>query len=278
MDVALVFPLIEMIKNLTFNFGYLDKRNTVTAWSGYDSEELWQKHISDSVTNYRLKRHGWLPFVEIEYRYNAHGFRDEEFDTRPCGIALGCSFTEGVGVREQDSWPRKLEVLMGYKVWNLGIGGVGIDTCFRAMQFWAPLLRPRFIAMLDPPIPRIEICRADGGYTHLLNVGWQHSDATSPQDQFIRHWFSQDTNWIARHRCHVLAMRQWAQDHNILFVHLYHGPINQPDPEWQSSPLLFSGPDRTPLDLARDLGHVGPKTLEKTAEIMHRSLDKIMSS
>lgn len=265
-----------MFKNLTFEFGYLDKRNTVKAWSGYDSQELWQRNTSDSVSLYRLKRHGWYPFVDIEYRYNHHGFRDDDFDRQPCGLALGCSFTEGVGVRNEHSWPRRLEALVGHKVWNLGIGGVGIDTCMRAMQFWAPVLRPRFIALLDPPIPRIEICRADGGYTHLLNVGWERSDATSPNDQFIKHWFSRDTNWVARHRCHVLAMRQWAQDHNIPFVHLYHGPITQPDPQWYPNPRLFRGPDCTVLDLARDLGHVGPLALQQTAEIIYEMLRQVM--
>lgn len=220
-----------------------------------------------------LEQSGWLPdHAAIIYQYNEHGFRDDAFDDRPCGLALGCSYTEGVGVAAGETWPAQLAKLVGYKVWNLGIGGVGIDTCFRVMEFWAPILRPRFIALLDPPIARMEICRADGGYTNLLNVGWEHSDATSPQDQFIKHWFAQEKNAIQHHKIHVLAMRMLAQDFGIPFVHLYDGPIMQLDPAQKIDPRFFQSGTNEPLDRARDLAHAGPRTLSALAQVMYDQL------
>ncbi len=223
-----------------------------------------------------LEQSGWLPdHAAIIYQYNEHGFRDDAFDDRPCGLALGCSYTEGVGVAADETWPAQLAKLVGYKVWNLGIGGVGIDTCFRVMEFWAPILRPRFIALLDPPIARMEICRADGGYTNLLNVGWEHSDATSPQDQFVKHWFAQEHNWIEHHKRHVLAMRMLAQDLSIPFVHLFNGPICQPVPNFYQDPRFFHNNGLDLLDRARDLAHAGPRTLHMVAEIMQEKLREI---
>lgn len=223
-----------------------------------------------------LEDSGWFgPNQPVSYRYNNHAFRDEDFDDRICGIALGCSYTEGVGVAESDTWPSQLTDILGYKVWNLGIGGTGIDTCFRVMDFWAPVLNPRFIALLDPPIARIEICRADGGYTNLLNIGWENSDATSPQDQFVKHWFAQERNWIEHHRRHVLAMRMLAHDLSIPFVHLFNGPICQPVPDFQQDSRFLRPGSTELLDRARDLAHAGPRTLKAVAEVMQEKLQEI---
>lgn len=261
----------------TFPHGYHDKSNTVSAWSGYDDAAQWEANLRDPEQRRRLEESGWLPFVDIEYRYNSHGFRDDEFSHTDCGIALGCSFTEGVGVAYHQTWPKQLEKLVGYRVWNLGIGGTGIATCYRAMEYFVPKLKPRFVAMLDPPIARLEIRRANGGFTHLLNVGWENSDATSPRDQFVKHWFAQDFNWIHQHRVYIRAMGMLAHTHDIPFVHLYNGPICQPDTEYQKPQELFPDNESGILDRARDLAHAGPKTLSLVAQKLYDQLRKIQA-
>ena len=265
-----------MFQHVKFSHSYQAKKYFQGLWYGYDSEQLWSENLADPERRAMLERSGWLePQPAITYTYNYHGFRDEDFDDRPCGMALGCSFTEGFGVTQEQTWPWVLGEMVGHKVWNFGIGGTGIDTCYRIMEFWIPLLKPRFVAMLDPPIPRIEICAATGKFTTLLNLGWEHSDVTSPQDQFIKNWFAQAFNWLIQHRKHVLAMRMLAQDHGIPFVHLYHGPICQPDPDYQRRAEFFPDNDLGILDRARDLAHAGPRTLRLTAEKLYDQLRDI---
>jgi hypothetical protein len=52
----------------------------------------------------------------VEFRYNAQGFRDVERGPRRPGVrrlvVLGDSFTEGQGVKEPDTYPRRLEALL----------------------------------------------------------------------------------------------------------------------------------------------------------------------
>ena len=270
------FQSILILKKPFFPHSYLDKRNQHWTWSGYDSEELWHANFHDPERRRQLAESGWLgKNTAITYDYNHQGFRDDAFDDRPCGIALGCSYTEGIGVAAQDTWPSQLTHLVGFKVWNLGIGGVGIDTCFRAMDFWIPILKPRFVALLDPPIARLEICRADGGYTNLLTIGWENSDATSPQDKFVRHWFAQEKNWQEHHRRHILAMRMLAQDAGVPFVHIFNGPIMQPSGDYKQDARFFTRGGLDILDRARDLAHAGPKTLKIVAQAMYEQLMKI---
>ena len=55
------------------------------------------------------------PFA-VESRYNARRFRDVELGPKPPGVkrvmVLGDSFTEGQGVKEKDTYPRRLEALL----------------------------------------------------------------------------------------------------------------------------------------------------------------------
>jgi hypothetical protein len=66
----------------------------------------------------------------VEFRYNAQGFRGEDFPARRPGVrrvaVLGDSFTEGQGVKEPDTYVRVLERLLlvqdpgGWEVLNCG--------------------------------------------------------------------------------------------------------------------------------------------------------------
>jgi len=55
------------------------------------------------------------PFA-VEFRYNALRFRDRELEAKTAGVrrvmVLGDSFTEGQGVKEPDTYPRRLEGLL----------------------------------------------------------------------------------------------------------------------------------------------------------------------
>jgi GDSL-like lipase/acylhydrolase family protein len=52
----------------------------------------------------------------VELRYNSLRFRDAELGPKPAGVrrvmVLGDSFTEGQGVKEKDTYPRRLEALL----------------------------------------------------------------------------------------------------------------------------------------------------------------------
>jgi lysophospholipase L1-like esterase len=70
----------------------------------------------------------------VQVRLNALGFRERRLPSpKPAGvqrvIALGDSFTQGYGVEEDESWPRRLETVLDarhpgrYQVVNLGVPG-----------------------------------------------------------------------------------------------------------------------------------------------------------
>lgn len=88
-------------------------------------------HIYDSRGDDR----GYLgPSGRIDYRINRHRLRGAEFSVQKQHgtrriLCLGDSFTFGEGVREEDTWPRQVEKILGQgnEVINAGIQGYDLE-------------------------------------------------------------------------------------------------------------------------------------------------------
>lgn len=80
----------------------------------------------------------------VEYRYNSLGFRDAEIGPKPARVqrvlVLGDSFTEGQGVREEDTYPRVLENLLNaagpvrWEVRNCGHRGWNFPKLYEVFE------------------------------------------------------------------------------------------------------------------------------------------------
>jgi hypothetical protein len=105
-----------IIKNIT-------KANKTFDFISCDSEELFLKNKKDLGTE-------WYYYdKEIKYKYNSWGYRTKEFDELKDEyyVSFGCSFTEGIGLSDEDLWVNKLSNEIGIDSFNLSQGGSGID-------------------------------------------------------------------------------------------------------------------------------------------------------
>lgn len=174
-----------------------DRAGKTLKWFGHDDEN---RYLDNLKNNYDLlKEAGWHdPSREITYKFNSHGFRDEEFDNREAGIALGCSRTLGVGVNQQDTWHWQLGKKLGIYIWNLGVGGGSTDCCFRLLDHYINVLKPKFVIYQPPSVYRIE----------LFDSTWKTVLANSnDQSLFLKSWFAYDENTVTQARRNVLAIR-----------------------------------------------------------------------
>jgi lysophospholipase L1-like esterase len=86
---------------------------------GYFDVDLRDPEVRQGYDSRRVRNLGdvWprTPFA-VELRFNSLQFRDAEFGPRRPGVrrvaVLGDSFTEGQGVKEADTYPRRLEALL----------------------------------------------------------------------------------------------------------------------------------------------------------------------
>ena len=129
--------------------------------------------------------------VKISYQYNANGFRTHElsdFLGKEVNIALGCSFTEGVGVPIENAWPSLIEQKLNMPLLNLGLSGGSTDTVARILTNIAGLFKIKQVFILWPETHRFEFydehkneiyCR--GPWNTSENYIWNMSNGNSLQ-------------------------------------------------------------------------------------------------
>jgi hypothetical protein len=233
---------------------------TTQQWSGSDNAALFEKNTKDPDRYQLLKFHGWLDPDVITYKYNRYGFRCDEFDDRPAIMALGCSHTEGVGVREQDTWSIVLSKLLGVHVWNLGVGSSSVDTVFRLLDYWLPKLTPKCVVICLPASGRVELFQHnwDGpGQTPIAVGPW--SNGTKHVENFYKSWLSSPFNQIFLKRKNLLAIQQLCDKANTSLV------IEEAD-------VIINANMHSARSSARDLMHPSAKNHAYFAQHMYNAL------
>ena len=226
--------------------------STTQLWSGSDTEKNFKANCAIEENYKKLKDLGWIDGKVLTYQYNSQGFRDEEFDQQPAGIALGCSHTQGVGVHAEQAWPQQLQNLLGQKIWNLGVGGAALDTCYRMLEYWIEHLNVEFVVCAVPGISRYEVFANSKEWSTILP-----SAEFWPNDIKMLHWLPDyqknylryDQNSELNRRKNLQAMQHICDKHGVPFY--YDLMVN-----------FYDIHPHTDAALARDLLHCGPGTQE----------------
>ena len=118
-------------------------------WAGTDKLENFRKNLPSGYTE-----------TSITYTYNSFAFREEEFNLnndRPKILCLGCSHTEGIGLRLEDVWVSHIKLAYpNHDVYNLGYTGGAADTVARILSNTVGVFNPTDIFIFWPSITRYE--------------------------------------------------------------------------------------------------------------------------
>ena len=182
--------------------------STTTLWEDSDTEKNFKKNLRIPEFAEKLRAGGWTE-NNIQYRFNSSGFRsDDEFnieDPAPGNIFLGCSITAGIGLNIEDTWGYKISKQQGGAFYNISQGGCGLETYYRFLKFWAPLLRPKKIFTIGAFAVRREFFKQD----RLVMVGlW-----STGKDKNLANNFFSSKREISIHELRTWdAIRMVAQD------------------------------------------------------------------
>lgn len=223
--------------------------NTSSNWQSPIEEESFGKMMQDPVHRAYFTEKGWDKPDSITYKINSKGFRCEEFDNAPCLLALGCSYTFGVGLPVQDTWPSLIGKALGLKVVNLAWPGQGSDYCFRVAEHWLPKLNVKHCVLLNPPSCRIEVVTQDDAETFMIN---SMSNYYNPNDWFLNQWIMNEENHRLNNLKNSLAIKQTCANLGVS-CQTYEAQVE------------MSG-SREELEYARDYMHAGPKGHKMFAE------------
>jgi hypothetical protein len=194
--------------------------NQLVEWLPTDTKENYEKLIQDPKHLKYFTELGWDQPNAITYQFNSYGFRADEFDGGPYMVALGCSYSVGIGLPDHVTWARQTATALDMKCANLSWGGYSADSCYRLAEYWIPKLKPKYVCMLVPPLHRVEILLDTEAlltpqFPVEVFMPQSPSSLFNPDDQYLKHWFLNDENAMINQRKNVLAIRQLCADLDI---------------------------------------------------------------
>ena len=227
----------------------------VTQFHPGDSPKYHSRHLSDKLSVRTLNKSGWIKdgkLVDIEYKTNKQGFRDDHFTDEPGIACFGDSFTFGTGIDRESTWPQQLASLLGQKTWNLGTAGLSLDVgTMYALEY------------MDEDLPNVNgicILEACHGITFRamfrqdsksLSFGTWHEMLNGrdlPEEFRVAFENSIVTTAVLQQRMMINALKFYAKTKNIPCV-------------------VVSLDEVETVDWARDLMHRGHKSQTNIAEL-----------
>lgn len=206
-------------KKIPHHFGQ-DYAGQALDWLPTDTKESFERLMQEPEHQQYFKNLGWDQPGAITYKFNSHGFRADEFDGGPYIVALGCSYTVGIGLPVETTWPYQAGHALGLKVANLAWGGYSADTCYRLAEYWVPELMPKLVVMLAPPRHRVELMLDQSHYDvnrMPLEIFLPHSQSQHfrKDDWYLKHWFLEEENARINQTKNCLAIEQLCAKLNI---------------------------------------------------------------
>jgi hypothetical protein len=161
-------PPLHLLSTVQMPFAPRTPPHGRRTWQGTDSEE-----------RYRRRPHPTLGPGDVDYRFNAQGYRCAEFDaprddSSVTVVALGASEVMGTGVPQGETFTAVFARLLGERIgrpavaWNLGVGGGSADCVARMLFSTLAVLQPDVVLMTFPHPARREHL-GDDGRVHCHN-------------------------------------------------------------------------------------------------------------
>ena len=207
-------------------------------WLPTDTKESYERMIQDPVHREYFAKKGWDQPGAITYRINSNGFRSKEFESSNCLVALGCSYSMGMGLPEAAIWPTLVANSLNLDVYNLSWPGASADTCFMLAQYWIPVLQPALVVFAAPPQHRLDLLDEQ---THTTYMPGQDLS----QNEFIQKWFTVDRNAELNNKRNKYAIEGLCAEHNV--------------PCMTYNAHEYFARSREEVEYARDYLHAGPR-------------------
>jgi hypothetical protein len=206
------------------------------------------------------------------YSYNEFGFRGDSIKKEGFRVmSIGCSFTEGVGVNDNETWPAQICKLIPYGInMNFGTGGRSNDFISRCLLTYYDLIKPNLVLIMYTLPHRREIYTKEGGIEPFIpTMGWGYLSQTKEgkRIQEIKTELQNDNedfiNWYKNHQLITLYLEskncKWSW--NGSFLNTDYIDKNRFDGDY----IKF-------IDIGADGGHPGPKHNISYSEKLYKYL------
>ena len=240
--------------------------NSVVDWYPSDSADMFEQNKLE----FEKKSGITFPWDEtsIKYRVNSHGFRGDDFEPieGESFIALGCSMTFGVGIKEEQTWVSRLSEQLGIHGYNLGAPGHGFETFFRVLSYWLPILKSKTVFVYINPGVRREWFNANANPSAFHTIGAWHHDLDHHTEHEFEMFMNQTEASVAKARA-LYAIKGICEQYGatVVMLECEHDEVieglthlNRVD--------VSDGAYNDTVDPSRDIIHPGPIFNERLAE------------
>jgi hypothetical protein len=216
-------------------------------FTGSDRKELLEKNLKDMPADWYYHN------TTISYDRNDHGHRCKnikDVDLDNYILTIGCSHTEGIGLRLEDTYSYILSKKLNTDYYNLAIGGSGIDLMMYNLLTWFGLIQkqPKLVVVQWPEKNRFltKLRRDD---QQIVPIGPWRSERELTDFMIV----GDDNNFF-----HTRQLLSYQLLKNFIKVPLVNVKMYSSDP--------IEGVHMKYLDLSRDMVHYGKDTHENLAQ------------
>ncbi len=224
---------------------------------GFDiTSYKWRLHERVNHTHYTS---GGDHTGRCVYSYNELGFRGDSIHKTGFKVmSIGCSFTEGVGVMNNKTWPAQFCKLIPNSVnMNFGTGGRSNDFISRCLLTYYDLIKPDLVLIMYTYPHRKEFYTKDGGIEPFIpGLEWGYMEETEDGKEIqnnlvnIQNDNEDFINWYKNH----MLIKYFLESKKCNW--LWNGTFLRTE---YTDDFRFDGEYHNYLDLGMDNCHTGPK-------------------
>lgn len=256
--------------------------NLNSEWHPDDNENLYERNKEKISTYYKNR-------PPVMYNHNSKGYRCEQINSYKGSefiLVFGCSYTEGVGLHNEDIWHSLIGKELNMPVMNLGLSGSGPDfQMFNTLQYLKNNLpKPKYVFYQWPSILRKYFIYGEREISpYVPNDAFENTEDKHAARKDKR-WF--ENRFLVSRSSAFWDFYQYVNTCNILWQTKNVTPIHW---AWQDDLLgadiatniqdqvinVYTGPEA--FDKARDCSHPGPITHREVVRQLkeHKSVQKI---
>lgn len=229
---------------------------------------------TDSYDNFKKNPKPNYTVDSITYTFNYSGFRTMEFiEAKNNGkkniLCMGCSYTLGVGLQNELSWPVKLqEYFPDHNILNLGIAGGSGDAISRLLYITLDFFQPESVFILWPEIARVE------DYTTRCNVLSPITVGTWEFDKNIYNYIQGDDHYLNVRRRNLAIVELLQHKYKFKLVNYAANKFASCDNVKDIGNIMNEIYDFRTYDKGRD-NHPGPVWHKYATEIFYNEYKRL---
>jgi len=208
------------------------------------------------------------------YTYNSLGFRGDEPTKKGFKImSIGCSYTEGVGVNDNETWPAQFAKLVPNGVdLNFGCAGRSNDYIVRCLHTYYDLIKPDLVLIFYTIFHRKEYYTETASVEPFMPTSTWDFMETDTGKQIHK-------NFVENLNIYDDFINNWYKNHLLIKYFLETKKCNWVWNGTNSTPTYvennrFDGEGPYVLDYGVDNIHSGPHTNKKYAHLLYEYILK----